>query len=34
LGLLCLSGIGAVVYPAWRAASLPISRTLRDEAVA
>ncbi|MDQ6827338.1 MAG: FtsX-like permease family protein [Gemmatimonadota bacterium] len=34
LGLLVLSGIAAGVYPAWRAASLPVARTLREEAVA
>jgi len=34
LGLLVASGIGAGVYPAWRAASLPISTTLRREAIA
>jgi putative ABC transport system permease protein len=33
LGLLVVSGIAAGVYPAWRAASLPISATLREEAV-
>jgi putative ABC transport system permease protein len=33
LGLLVASGIAAGVYPAWRAASLPISTTLREEAV-
>ena len=33
LGLLIASGIAAGVYPAWRAASLPISTTLREEAV-
>jgi putative ABC transport system permease protein len=33
LGLLVASGIAAGVYPAWRAASLPISATLREEAV-
>jgi putative ABC transport system permease protein len=33
LGLLVASGIAAGVYPAWRAASLPISETLREEAV-
>lgn len=33
LGLLALAGIAAGVYPAWRAASLPIARTLREEAV-
>lgn len=34
LSLLVLSGILAGVYPSWRAASLPIARTLREEAVA
>src|SRR3954471_14198816 len=34
LGLLIVSGIGAGIYPAWRAASLPISETLRREAIA
>jgi putative ABC transport system permease protein len=34
LGLLVASGILAGVYPSWRAASLPIARTLREEAVA
>ena len=34
LGLLVLSGLAAGAYPAWRAASLPIARTLREEAVA
>ena len=33
LGLLVLSGIAAGVYPSWRAASLPIAGTLREEAV-
>jgi len=33
LGLLVVSGIAAGVYPSWRAASLPISATLREEAV-
>ena len=33
LALLVASGIAAGVYPAWRAASLPISTTLREEAV-
>ena len=33
IGLLVASGIAAGVYPAWRAASLPISTTLREEAV-
>ena len=34
LGLLALSGIVAGVYPAYRAASLPIAETLRREAIA
>jgi putative ABC transport system permease protein len=34
LGLLAASGIAAGIYPAWRAASLPISETLRREAIA
>ena len=34
LGLLALSGIAAGIYPAWRAASLPVARTLREEAIA
>lgn len=34
LGLLVLCGILAGVWPAWRAASLPIAKTLREEAVA
>jgi putative ABC transport system permease protein len=34
LGLLSLSGIAAGVYPSWRAASLPIATTLRQEAIA
>jgi putative ABC transport system permease protein len=33
LGLLVASGIAAGVYPSWRAASLPIAETLREEAV-
>jgi putative ABC transport system permease protein len=33
LGLLVVSGVAAGVYPAWRAASLPVARTLREEAV-
>lgn len=33
LGLLVLSGVLAGAYPAWRAASLPVARTLREEAV-
>ncbi len=34
LGLLSLSGIAAGVYPSFRAASLPIAMTLRQEAIA
>lgn len=34
LAMLIASGILASVYPSWRAASLPIARTLREEAVA
>jgi putative ABC transport system permease protein len=34
LGLLALSGIAAGVYPAFRASSLPIATTLRQEAIA
>ena len=34
LGLLVVSGLLAGVYPSWRAASLPIARTLREEAIA
>ncbi len=34
LGLLVAAGIGAGLYPSWRAAALPIARTLREEAVA
>ena len=34
LGLLVIAGILAGVYPAWRAASLPIAGTLRREAIA
>jgi putative ABC transport system permease protein len=34
LGLLFLSGVLASVYPSWRAASLPLATTLRQEAVA
>lgn len=34
LGLLVLSGLLAGVFPSWRAASLPIATTLRQEAVA
>jgi putative ABC transport system permease protein len=33
LALLMVCGIAAGIYPAWRAASLPISATLREEAV-
>jgi putative ABC transport system permease protein len=33
LGLLAGAGMLAGVYPAWRAASLPIARTLREDAV-
>ena len=33
IGLLVVSGIAAGVYPAWRAASLPVAATLREEAV-
>jgi putative ABC transport system permease protein len=33
LGLLLVAGVAAGVYPSWRAASLPISGTLREEAV-
>ena len=33
LGLLVVSGMAAGIYPSWRAASLPISATLREEAV-
>jgi putative ABC transport system permease protein len=33
LALLVAAGIAAGAYPAWRAASLPISATLREEAV-
>ncbi len=33
LGLLVAAGIAAGIYPSWRAASLPISATLREEAV-
>jgi ABC-type lipoprotein release transport system permease subunit len=32
--LLTACGILAGVYPSWRAASLPIARALREEAVA
>jgi ABC-type antimicrobial peptide transport system permease subunit len=34
LGLLALSGIAAGVYPSFRASSLPIATTLREEAIA
>lgn len=34
LGLLVVCGVAAGIYPSWRAASLPISSTLREEAVA
>jgi putative ABC transport system permease protein len=34
LGLLAVSGMAAGVYPAWRAASLPVATTLRQEAIA
>ncbi|HEU4631615.1 MAG TPA: FtsX-like permease family protein [Gemmatimonadaceae bacterium] len=34
LGLLVVTGLVAGAFPAWRAASLPIARTLRQEAVA
>jgi putative ABC transport system permease protein len=34
LGLLVAAGIVAGIYPAWRAGSLPIAKTLREEAVA
>jgi putative ABC transport system permease protein len=34
VGLLVASGIAAGVYPAWRAASLPIAESLRREAIA
>ena len=34
LGMLMLSGVLAGVYPAWRASSLPLAATLRQEAVA
>ncbi len=33
LGLLVLSGVLAGVFPSWRAASLPVATTLREEAV-
>ncbi|HEU4641540.1 MAG TPA: FtsX-like permease family protein [Gemmatimonadaceae bacterium] len=34
LALLAASGVAAGAYPAWRAAGLPVARTLREEAVA
>jgi putative ABC transport system permease protein len=34
LGLLIASGIGAGIYPAYRASSLPVAETLRREAIA
>lgn len=34
LGLLVVCGIAAGIWPAWRAATLPIATTLREEAVA
>jgi putative ABC transport system permease protein len=34
LGLLAISGIAAGIYPSFRAASLPIATTLRQEAIA
>jgi putative ABC transport system permease protein len=34
LALLVASGIAAGIYPSWRAAALPIARTLREEAIA
>ncbi len=34
LGMLVVCGILAGIWPAWRAASLPIAKTLREEAVA
>ncbi len=34
MGLLALSGIAAGIYPSFRAASLPIATTLREEAIA
>ena len=33
LALLVVSGVAAGIYPAWRASSLPIATTLREEAV-
>jgi putative ABC transport system permease protein len=34
MGLLIVAGIGAGIYPAWRAASLPIAESLRRESIA
>lgn len=34
LALLCVAGVLAGIYPAWRASSLPIAVTLRREAIA
>lgn len=34
LGLLAAAGVLAGLYPSWRAAALPIARTLREEAIA
>lgn len=34
LGMLVICGVAAGIWPAWRAATLPIARTLREEAVA
>jgi len=34
MGLLTLSGVAAGIYPSFRAASLPIATTLREEAIA
>ena len=34
MGMLCVTGVVAAIYPSWRAASLPIAATLRAEAVA
>jgi putative ABC transport system permease protein len=34
LGMLTVAGILAGIYPAWRASSLPIAATLRQEAIA
>jgi len=34
IGLLTACGVLAGLYPAWRAASLPLASTLREEAVA